>query len=309
MKVLLAEDTRSNQLLIKAYIEHFGHEVIAVDDGQAAIDAVNIEKPDLILMDVNMPAKNGIEATREIRAQFEHNNDWIPIVFLSGLTEAEDILKGIEAGGDDYLTKPIDPIVLHAKIIAMERIANMRHELDKVNRELKLASVKDGLTGLSNRRHFDEVLRKEFRRAARTGTSLSLIMCDIDFFKQYNDNYGHLMGDNCLKSVAHALESACKRPGDLVARYGGEEFAIILSEMDLTKAAEMAEMIRKVVIDLAIPHEQSSASDSVSLSLGIASVQPEKSMDIEASLSRLIDQADKCLYQAKEQGRNRVVTA
>lgn len=194
MKVLLAEDSRANQMLISAYIEDFGHQVTVVEDGQAAIDAFKHDRPDLILLDVSMPVMDGIEAARQIRTLCDDNHDWIPIVFLSGLTESQDIAKGIEAGGDDYLGKPVDAIVLNAKLTAMSRIADMRKQLDEANRKLTQMTVKDGLTGLYNRRHFDEVMEKELKVARRIKTPVGLIMCDIDHFKAYNDHYGHQGG-------------------------------------------------------------------------------------------------------------------
>jgi diguanylate cyclase (GGDEF)-like protein len=307
MKVLLAEDSRSNQMLISAYIKDFGHEVIVVDNGQAAIEAFKQERPDLVLLDVSMPVLDGIEAARKIRSLCEERNDWIPIVFLSALTNSADIAKGIEAGGDDYLSKPVDSIVLNAKLNAMARIADMRHQLDKANQKLTLMSAKDGLTGLYNRRHFDEMIGKEFKIARRIKTALGVILCDIDHFKAFNDNYGHQGGDDCLKMVAAALQEAVKRPGDMVARYGGEEFVIVLPETDLSSVLAMAEVARRAVESKSIIHAHSPTSDYVTISLGVATLEElDAGSDIEIAIRDLIETADKGLYMAKEQGRNRV---
>jgi diguanylate cyclase (GGDEF)-like protein len=307
MKVLLAEDSRTNQMLISSYIEEFGHQVIIVGDGQAAVEAFKKERPDLILMDVIMPVLDGIEAARKIRRLCEENHDWIPIIFLSALSNSKDIAKGIEAGGDDYLSKPVDSIVLNAKLTAMARIADMREQLDEANRKLTLISAKDGLTGLYNRRHFDEVMGKEIKVARRIKTPLSVILCDIDHFKAFNDNYGHQGGDDCLKVVAETLQEAVNRPGDMVARYGGEEFVIVLPETDLAGATKVAELVRQAIEDAAIIHAYSSTSEYVTISAGVATMmEVDVGADMEAAIRDLIEAADKGLYRAKEQGRNRV---
>ena len=293
-------------MLIRAYSEEAGHEVIVVEDGQKAVDFFEKDRPDLVIMDVTMPVKDGIEATKDIRKLTDKDNDWVPIIFLSGMSESDDIARGIDAGGDDYLTKPIDAVVLTAKLRAMERISDMRHELSKLNRELKMISVKDGLTGLANRRHFDEVMERELKRSIRTKTELSLVLCDIDQFKLYNDNYGHQGGDDCLKEVASALAKSSNRSGDLVARYGGEEFAFILPETDLQGAKAVAESIRKAVESLAIPHANSSVSDHVTLSCGVYSILPQKEQDIATMTRELIETADQNLYKAKSMGRNQI---
>jgi len=309
MKVLLAEDSKTNQILIRAYIEEAGHEIVIVKDGQEAVDRFSNERPDLVLMDIIMPIKDGIEAAQEIRAQCEQEGDWVPIIFLSAMTESKDIARAIDAGGDDYLTKPVEAIVLNAKLRAMQRIADMRHQLQQANRELRMMTVRDGLTGIANRRHFDEVISKEVKRAMRTGTSVALVMCDIDFFKPYNDNYGHQSGDDCLKYVARTIAKVSKRPGDLVARYGGEEFALVLPETDLSGALAIAEDVRNAVDVLNLSHGYSLAADHVTISGGVMAISPSKGDEIEAIVKQLIKTADKGLYQAKELGRNQIAVA
>ena len=306
MKILLAEDSKTNQILISAYIEEAGHEIEIAQNGQEAIDQFTHERPDLVLMDMIMPVKDGIEAAQEIRALCEQDGDWVPIIFLSAMSESKDIVRGIDAGGDDYLTKPVEDVVLHAKLRAMQRISDMRHQLQQANHELRMMAVKDGLTGIANRRHFDEVLTKELKRAMRSGTSVSLVMCDIDFFKPYNDNYGHQAGDDCLKYVARTMAKVSKRPGDLVARYGGEEFGVILPETDLAGVQVIAEAVRAAVDQLNLSHNYSLATDHVTISCGVATVSPSIDDDITVMAKQLIKTADKGLYQAKDQGRNQV---
>lgn len=307
MKILLAEDLKSNQILLRAYIEKAGHEVVIVNDGQQAVDYFINERPDLVLMDIVMPVKDGIDAAKEIKELYEEDDDWVPIIFLSAMTEAYDIVRAINAGGDDYLTKPVDSVVLNAKLSAMQRISDMRHQLQDANDKLRIITLKDGLTGIANRRHFDDVLAKEIQRATRAETALSFIMCDIDSFKPYNDNYGHQAGDECLRAVAQIMEKTSNRSSDLVARYGGEEFGFILPATDEKGARSIAESIRRAVCSLGIVHNYSLAKEEyVTISSGIATIYPKKGEDKAELTHHLINTADKGLYLAKEQGRNRV---
>ena len=201
MKTLVIEDSKSSLNLLCKHIHKIGITPIPAGTGNAGIDLFLKERPDLILLDIIMPDLDGYEVARQIR-QLEAPGDWTPIIFLSSLNKDKDIEMGIAAGGDDYLLKPISEVVLAAKIRAMQRIIQMRQsllvltrKLDAANQELKRLSSLDGLTGIANRRHFDEVLLREWRRAMRTGEDLSIMMCDIDYFKQYNDTYGHQNGD------------------------------------------------------------------------------------------------------------------
>lgn len=177
------------------------------------------------------------------------------------------------------------------------------HQLEEANRALQRLSYLDGLTGIANRRRFEEVLDVEWRRARRVGVPLSLIMIDIDYFKAYNDAYGHQRGDDCLKQVAATLSNSVQRAGDLVARYGGEEFAVILPEIDANNAAEMAEMLREQIESLEIPHETLSGDCVLTISVGVATIYPQKDL----STISLLSAADQALYRAKFEGRNQVL--
>jgi diguanylate cyclase (GGDEF)-like protein len=304
MKVLIADDTKSNQMLFRTYIESEGYEVVTASNGLEAVSAFKKEIPDLILLDVVMPEMDGYEAATRIKKLCKKRNLWIPIIFLSAKISDEDVVKGIEAGGDDYLTKPVSQTVLNAKLKAMQRIAAMREELERVNQKLKDLAEVDGLTGISNRRHFDYTLSKECRLTRRSKEPISLIMADIDFFKPFNDIYGHQGGDDCLKLVAKALLPLISRAGDLVARYGGEEFVVILPNTGAEGALVVAEKMRKAIESLEIDHEGSSVSSFVTMSLGIAAA-----IDVEnIQPAGLIEAADKNLYKAKEAGRNTVVS-
>jgi len=306
MKVLLVDDTKTDQLIMKACLQDLGHEVVIGQNGVEAVEIYNTDRPDLILMDVIMPEMNGLQAAIEIR---KDTSDWIPIIFLSARVSSGDITEGINAGGDDYLTKPVDQKILVAKLKAMERIAKMRQKLLKVsselefaNKELKLLVNLDGLTGLSNRRNLDRMLKMEMIRSVRYKQPLTVMLADIDYFKAFNDNYGHLEGDECLKKVAQALSSVCKRSTDLVARYGGEEFAVLLPDTTAENAMIEAEKLRAAVESLNIPHEHSSASSYCTVSIGVHTIMVEKSDTPES----LLQKADTGLYQAKETGRNKV---
>jgi diguanylate cyclase (GGDEF)-like protein len=234
----------------------------------------------------------------------------VPIIFLSGRTSPEDIAAGIAAGGDDYLSKPVDERVLAAKMTAMQRIAAMRHrlimvshELEKVNDELQKLANADGLTGLANRRIIDEFMDRETTRCTRGGNPIAVIMIDLDNFKAYNDNYGHIAGDSCLKKIAKVLKNTVSRPEDLVGRYGGEEFCVVLPNTDMDGAMHVAERIRIEVERLGIPHSGNSDKSVVTLSVGVSSHIP----GLQAPSNQLLSEADKALYQAKMAGKNIVM--
>ncbi|WP_374277895.1 diguanylate cyclase [Azonexus sp.] len=310
MKILIVEDSRSSLLLLSQYIEAFGARAVPAASGEAAVAAFAAEQPDLVLLDVVLPDIDGHEVARRIRA-IEGEERWVPIIFLSSMAGDEDIEKGIAAGGDDYLIKPVSEIVLGAKIRAMQRIVRMRaalvdltRRLDAANNELKRLSAIDGLTGIANRRQFDERLDQEWRRARRAGGSVALLMCDIDYFKQYNDRYGHQAGDDCLRRVAAAIAQTMERGADLAARYGGEEFSAILPDTPLGGALFVAEKIRHAVHQLNQPHAGSPLG-RVTLSIGVASLPADAGQTYEA----LIQAADQALYRAKHEGRDRVCRA
>ena len=307
MKILLVDDSLSERMVMSERLQSLGHEVVCGGNGKEALELYGVHAPDLLLMDVVMPAMDGYQAATMLRQQ--HPEDWVPIIFLSANAGAEDIASGISAGGDDYLTKPIHERILEAKLSAMQRIAEMRQkliattrELADANAQLQLLAERDGLTGLANRRELDRRLECENARCARRNGPISIIMTDLDEFKAYNDHYGHLAGDSCLKKIAKLLQREVKRPGDLVGRYGGEEFCILLPDTEQRGALRIAEKLRQTVASAAIPHV---ASDSghVTISLGVASQQRA----LADSVHQLLYNADKALYRAKQLGRNRTV--
>lgn len=309
MRILVVDDSRAIRQVVAECLKTMGHEVVYSENGEQCLDYVTRNDVDLILMDVEMPGMNGVQTTKAIR-EFK-KADWFPIIFLTSRTDDDSFCNGILAGGDAYLPKPLNPLRLQITVLAMERIYVMRQRLQKTQRELETAnqalerlSYFDQLTGLANRRHFDNTLESQFALARRNKSPLSLIICDIDYFKIYNDCYGHQQGDNCLVRVAKLISVQAVRPTDLACRYGGEEFTVILPDTGLQGAQQVAEKIRRHVFDSQIPHAGSKVAPSVSLSLGVATYSGQFKLPPEVT-----NAADGALYKAKEYGRNRVEVA
>lgn len=294
-------------MIIRSYLQDLNHDIYDADDGESGIRLFNLHNPDIILLGVVMNGINGYEVVKQLRSQ---SSDWIPIIFLSGKAKAEDIMIGIQSGGDDYLAKPIHKKILVAKMIAMERIADMRSKLIEVtenlqnaNEELARQATLDGLTGIANRRLLDTNLKKEMARARRYNKPLTFMIADIDFFKKYNDFYGHIQGDECLKQVAKALDDSISRPGDLVARYGGEEFCILLPNTDIDQAAKIADKLVNTVRRLELRHEGIDKTSIVTMSFGVINLIP----GCDLTSSEFIKMADDKLYIAKHSGKDQWV--
>lgn len=284
------------------------------DPAQAVSMAVDI-KPTIILQDLIMPDIDGYTLVKAYRENVNTKN--IPIIVLSTKEDANAKSLAFERGANDYLVKLPDQIELVARIRAhskgyltqlqrdeaFQALRELQLELEKSNAELQLLSSLDGLTGIANRRRFDEFISNECLRSARENSVLSLILIDIDYFKPYNDNYGHLAGDGCLRQVASALTEVVHRPADLVARYGGEEFVVVLPHTDIDGAVQLAKTLCEKIRSLNIPHTHSDVSEHLTISLGITS----KVACEGSSPTDLIKLADEALYQAKESGRDRYV--
>ncbi len=289
--VLIVEDDVTIRALLSAIL---GSEwnIETASDGTTALEMATTRVPDIVLLDIGLPDLDGLEVCRRLKAN--PKLEQVPVIFLTARTSGEDEIDGLQAGGIDYITKPINPAVLKARVRNHLELKQNRDEL------VRLARL-DGLTGLYNRRTFDDVLEREWRRLARTGEPLSVIMIDVDHFKTYNDTYGHGAGDACLQRVADAARSSLQRPADVLARYGGEEFVALLPETKLEGALAVADAIRTAVAALDIPHASSTTAGHVTLSLGTACTVPQP----DADAAKLLAIADQQLYAAKAEGRNR----
>lgn len=292
-KILVVDDEKANiDVMVGLLSPHY--KVVAAKNGEQALKRLEHPPlPDLILLDVMMPGMDGYEVCRRIKQNSATRH--IPVIFITGKDHEQDEARGFQAGAVDYITKPFSPLIGLARV-------NTHIELKRRGDMLERLVGLDGLTGIANRRKFDEVLDVEWARAARHGQPISLLMLDIDYFKQYNDYYGHAKGDKTLILVAKAIAQALPRAGDLVARYGGEEFACILSQTTVAGAQTVAMRMHEAINALAIPHEKSEVAPHLTVSIGVASSFPGAD-----NSSNFIDKADKALYRAKHQGRNQVV--
>ncbi len=320
--ILLVDDSPTNLRLLMTLLEARGYEVRGVLSGRMALMAAQAAPPDLILLDITMPQMDGYQVCRQLRE--DPRTQEVPVIFVSGLNEAFDKVQAFQVGGVDYITKPFQFEEVLARIEHQLTILRLQQQLkdqnqrlqgeveerkrveealQKANRELERLAYLDGLTQVSNRRRFDSYLRQEWDRAQQEQIPLSLILIDVDYFKRYNDTYGHQAGDDCLIQIAQTVQLAAEGPRDLVARYGGEEFAVILPEGSQERAYQVARQIQALVQDLAIPHQQSKVSSIVTLSLGVATLLPQR----QFSVDELVAEADTAIYEAKARGRNRIV--
>lgn len=295
-RLLIVDDQPINiQTLYQIFQED--HEVFMATDGKQALAlCYNGIPPNLILLDVVMPGMDGLEVCRQLKAD-PFTSD-IPIIFVTAQSDPEDETRALEVGGVDFISKPVNPAVVRARV-KTHLILKAQNDL------LRTLAFIDGLTGVANRRRFDETLQLEWRRCWRSQSPLALLMIDIDHFKLYNDRYGHQAGDACLMAVAATFKSAFGRAQDLVARYGGEEFACLLPECDLGTSQAKAEALVHAVAALNICHDISPTADVVTISLGQAVMIPGS----DRGPDDLLTAADAALYKAKTDGRNRVSIA
>ena len=291
--VLVIDDTPPNLHLLISMLTRKGYEVSGVSDGLTALSIMQTTMPDLVLLDINMPNMNGFQVCEQLKL-VDSTRD-IPVIFISARDEVLDKVQAFAVGGVDYITKPFQIAEVLARVenqLTLRRLQKQLQEqnerlkqeinsriiaetlLQEANKKLERLVNLDGLTQLANRRCFDEYFDQEWQRLAREHLPLSLIMCDIDFFKNYNDTYGHVVGDDCLRKVSLLIKQSVRRPADLAARYGGEEFVLVLPNTDIEGSMAIAEIIRQGLLELAIPHEDSAVSQLVTLSMGVTSLIP-----------------------------------
>ncbi|MCW6036967.1 diguanylate cyclase [Spirulina subsalsa FACHB-351] len=333
--ILIVDDTPENLRLLATMLEQQGYKVRKVITGEMALKVVEKTIPDLILLDIGLPKMNGYEVCQQLKTMPKVQD--IPVIFLSAYNQVDQKLQAFAVGGVDYITKPFHIAEVQARIathlqlrLLQKAYAQLVDELQEknqklqqkiqeheaeilrrhavenalqiANKRLKDMAHYDSLTGIANRRKFDSIVTLEWRRMLKEKTPCSIILCDIDNFKPYNDTYGHQAGDDCLIKVAYSLKMQLKHSHDLIARYGGEEFIVLLPNTDQNGAFNVAETLRQAVFELKIPHCASSVVPYVTLSLGVATQIP----DTQSRIENLIYKADKALYIAKSEGKNQV---
>jgi len=289
-KLLMVDDQPVN---IQALYQVFAadHQVLAATDGAKALAIAHKQQPDLVLLDVVMPGMDGYEVCKRLKDDAATRD--IPVIFLTASADPESEEKGLDAGAVDFIAKPFNPKIVRARV-------KTHVTLKRQNDLLRQWVFMDGLTGIANRRHFDDRVAAEWGRSQRNGAPLSVLLLDVDHFKHFNDTHGHQSGDDCLRRVARALATGLQRPGDLVARYGGEEFVCLLPETDEAGALHLAESLRQRVERETAPAVTGALWPAVTVSIGLGLSRP----DAMQTADDLLKEADHNLYKAKASGRN-----
>ena len=294
--ILVVDDTPANLSLMSSLLKDT-YKVKVANCGERALEIAHSDAPpDLILLDIMMPGIDGYEVCRRLKGQATTKD--IPIIFLTSMADVENESMGFSLGAVDYIAKPFNQTVVKARIrvhIQLKRQSSLLENLVFI----------DALTEIPNRRALDQTFRQEWVRAVRTASPLSFVLIDIDLFKQFNDQYGHGSGDECLARVAKALQACVQRPSDFVGRYGGEEFAAVLPDTDLDDALRVAQYFHASLAALQIPHLQSTVAPHVTISIGVATAHP----GTDQSLQLLSETADQMLYAAKNAGKNTTLGA
>jgi len=303
--ILLVDDDPTIITVLGQVLQEYGRVRFATS-GPEALRMVQTFPIDLVLLDIELPGMNGFEVCTAMKAAPQLAE--IPVIFITGHDDVEHEVKGLQLGAADFVTKPPRPAQVSARVA-------MQLRLHEMNKALRKAAATDPLTGVANRRHFDEALQREWLRAQRTGAPISLLMIDVDYFKAYNDFYGHLEGDQCLRAVARALTRVVHRPADLLARYGGEEFSIMLPDTHGRGGCSVARYALQEVRSAALPHARSTINAQVSISVGVSAFEVfehegrvghrrDPLLEPRMAVTELVEAADQALYAAKAAGRN-----
>ncbi|QHU99114.1 response regulator [Synechocystis sp. CACIAM 05] len=300
--ILVVDDDGFMRMQLRVYLQKEGHRVELAENGEEALAKFADIKPEVVLLDAVMPVMDGFACCQALMETYQNPSPLV--LMITGLDDEASVDRAFEAGAIDYVTKPIHWAVLRQRVKRLLYQSRLQYQLESVNQMLERLAKVDQLTQLANRRQLELFLDTEWSEAIREQYPFSILLCDIDYFKNYNDHYGHQGGDDCLQQVAKVLTKMVHRPKDLAARYGGEEFLIALPNTDLQGATHIGEDIQAEITRLAIPHAQSAIADHVTLSIGCASTIPY----LGSSWSKLVGAADQYLYEAKAQGRNRLVS-
>lgn len=329
MSILIIEESSASRLRIERVLRSAGHaDMVHAASLREALELLRLQvaseagtSVDAILMDTSAPESRVVASVRELKADSRLRD--IPVVVLTDNESPAYLEEVFAAGALDFIPRPVEPMELRARVGAVLRLKEemdarkakerellgMTRQLQDANRRLEEISNMDGLTGVANRRHFDQCLEREWRRSMREVTPLGLLLIDVDHFKAYNDTLGHLAGDLCLQYLAEAVERHIRRPADLLARYGGEEFVVLLPDTDEQGALAVAETLRQAVLDMRLGHPASPVADVVTVSIGVCAgtvPDPASEDDAPPPATTIVEIADQALYEAKNKGRNRV---
>jgi diguanylate cyclase (GGDEF)-like protein len=300
MRILIADDDRVSLKIAEATLGHAGYETYVATNGRQAWDLLCEHGIHLVVADWMMPEVDGLELLRLIRSSRESRYTYV--ILLTSKTEIQDVVEGLRAGADDYVTKPFNQEELKFRVRAGERVIRLEEELASRNEQLKLMAMVDGLTGIGNRRAFDDAYRGLYQHSRRHEHPFGVVMADIDHFKRYNDQLGHEAGDRALRAVAQSLERS-GRAADMQFRYGGEEFVVLLPETGPAGCLVVAERLRHAVERAGIPHPENPPRDVITVSLGVAAWYPAS----EVGADTLLRHADEALYVAKREGRSQTI--
>ncbi|HEX4151366.1 MAG TPA: diguanylate cyclase [Steroidobacteraceae bacterium] len=302
--ILLAEDDPVTRMLMTRFLKKAGYEITAVNDGHEALDQMSRRYFPILVTDWEMPSMDGIELCKAVRSL--QLDGYVYALLLTARNAKEHIIAGLEAGADDYLIKPVHEPELIARLNTGRRILGLEHSLRAANERNRILSITDALTGAFNRRYLMDQLPRELERCRRYGTPLSLIMCDVDHFKQVNDVRGHAAGDDVLQQFATRIQKSIRSTSDWLARLGGEEFLIVLPETGYRGALTVAEKVRDVVCGSRFLTRGGDVAVTASFGSASTDVQgPDLSLKVET----LLRTADECLYRSKRMGRNRTTSA